>query len=192
MRRYVAISVVVLWQNIFFAASFCQVPLGRRKLSHLDLFGGIFGSDDSKRSDEELALYPNLQADQFDGLSEYIQQWAALFKGGGLTTPVKIIQTNADDSSKGVQILFQKVDTGYQDKDSSEESEGNEKEKERTKAVSEGGVEVLVEKKDDKIQVRARRCEIEEGTMIKEMSEDAILQELKKAMEVWRKETKAS
>ena len=55
--------------------------------------------------------------------------------------------------------------------------------------MKQGGVEVLVDKVDgDLLQVRAQRCEIEEGTMIKEMSEATILKELQKAMDVWKKE----
>jgi hypothetical protein len=38
------------------------------------------------------------------------------------------------------------------------------------------------------IQVRARRCDIDEDTMIKEMSEQAIINELQTAIDVWKKE----
>jgi hypothetical protein len=51
-----------------------------------------------------------------------------------------------------------------------------------------GGVEILVEKlSSSSLQVRAKRCEIDDDTMIKEMSEEVIIQELKKAIGVWKK-----
>jgi hypothetical protein len=90
-----------------------------------------------------------------------------------------------------VQILFQKVDTGYKSREEEEEEEeesSQQKDKEK-KEVKQGGVEVLVEKtSDDSVQVRARRCEIGKGTIIKEMSEETILKELQKALDVWKKE----
>ena len=166
------------------------------------LFDGLFGSDSNKNENEhdELAIYSNLPSEQFDGLAEYIQQWAMLFdkdKGGGgmgLTTPVTVrpIDKNNNDNNgmaKGVQIVFSKVQTGYRDKDKEKDKDKDEASKEPEKEVKQGGVEILVEKVgDDAVQVRAGRCEMEEDTMIKEMSEQTILKELKKAMDVWKKQ----
>ena len=142
-------------------------------------------------SDDELAVYTGLEASQLYSLSVYIQQSAALFvtSGVGLTTPVSVEPVVQSDASvSGARILFQKVDTGYDDKD--DENEEEEETKPKKQEVKQGGVEVLVEKvgNGDLLQVRAQRCEIEEGTMIKEMSEATILKELQKAMDVWKKE----
>ena len=55
--------------------------------------------------------------------------------------------------------------------------------------MKEGGVEILVEQLENgDIQVIAKRCDFDEDTMIKEMSESAILEQLKKAIGVWKKE----
>mmetsp|Transcript_24159 Transcript_24159/g.51230 ORF Transcript_24159/g.51230 Transcript_24159/m.51230 type:complete len:92 (-) Transcript_24159:424-699(-) len=55
-----------------------------------------------------------------------------------------------------------------------------------TKARKEGGVEVLVEKTTDgNIRVRARRCNMDNKTIVKEMSEEVIVKSLKKAVEAW-------
>ena len=164
------------------------------------LFGGIFGGDDKPGSDD-LVFYPNLASSdlKFDSLVDYLTQWAKLFegKGMGLTTPVSIRAASqnfliSDDVAKvnGVEIVFQKVATGYEDKDKEEDEDGKDNNKEE-KEVKQGGVAVIVEQlKDDSgsIQVRARRCEIDDDTMIKEMSEETILKELKKAISVWKKE----
>ena len=40
------------------------------------------------------------------------------------------------------------------------------------------------------IQVRAKRCDFDEDTMLKEMSEETIIKELSKAIDVWKRETK--
>jgi len=162
------------------------------------LFGGIFGTNEAKL-DDELALYPKLASSdlKFDSLVEYLQQWAQLFdgKGMGLTTPVTIRAVNnvldksSDDVVKasGVQILFLKVETGYKDKDEKEEEDAQEKRDE--KEVKQGGVEILVEQlQDSSVQIRARRCEMDDDTMIKEMSEETILKELKTMINVWKKE----
>ena len=51
---------------------------------------------------------------------------------------------------------------------------------------------VIKQGSDDKLQVLARRCNIDEDTMIKEMSEEAILNELKKAIRIWKEEAKVA
>jgi hypothetical protein len=162
------------------------------------LFG--FGGDKTKSSDD-LASYPKLaSSDQkYESLSEYIRSWSELLESGGirLTTPGKVEVVTAvepqDDvvSSQGVQIIFQKTDTGYKSKEEEEAMErGEEEEKpKKKKGVKEGGVEILVEKlATDEVRVRVRRCNMDEDTVIKEMSEETILEELKKAIDVWKKE----
>jgi len=145
-------------------------------------------SDNKKTDDHQLALYTGMS--KFESLGGYIQQWAAMFegKGMGLTTPVTIRTVN-DENTKGAQILFLKVETGYKDKDKDEDDDGVSPKDKQENEVKQGGVEVLVEKlPDDSVQVRVQRCEMDDETMIKEMSEETILKELKKAMEVWKKE----
>jgi hypothetical protein len=70
---------------------------------------------------------------------------------------------------------------------------GNSEKKATTKKKDEkkqGGVEVLVEKlSSSSLQVRAKRCEVDDDTMIKEMSEEVIIQELKKAIGIWKKKS---
>ena len=53
----------------------------------------------------------------------------------------------------------------------------------------EGGVQVRVERlSGGDLRVIASRCEVEEGTMTKEMSEGVIIDSLRKAVTAWRKE----
>ena len=89
------------------------------------------------------------------------------------------------------------MDTGYKSK--KEEAQSGEptdntdtkKKKKKKNEVKQGGVEVLVERlSSGEVQVRARRCNIDEDTMIKEMSEEAIVSELKAALGIWKRETK--
>ena len=63
---------------------------------------------------------------------------------------------------------------------------GNKKDKKEQVIVKPGGVEILVE--EQQLQVRVKRCETDEDTMIKEMSEETILKELKVALDVWKKD----
>ena len=55
--------------------------------------------------------------------------------------------------------------------------------------AKEGGVQVRVERlSGGDLRVIASRCEVEEGTMTKEMSEGVIIDSLRKAVTAWRKE----
>lgn len=165
------------------------------------LLGGLFGGDtDKKNNGEDLAIYENLATSdvKYQSLSDYVSTWSKLLegKGMGLTTPVKVrasVSQPIDDESvvdhSGVQILFQKVESGYKSKKEEDQYEQQDEPKKEKKVIKQGGVEILVEKlKDDSVQVRARRCEMEEETVIKEMSEATILKELKTALDVWKKE----
>ena len=153
---------------------------------------------------------------QYEALQEYIEKWSKLFTNGNikLTTPVTVelvqplLQTEESKASQnrrsGIRLLFKDTNTGYKTK--SEEKESNnssrpatvssdeatgKKEKKGASKVKQGGVEILVEKNNNGIQVTAKRCEIEEDTIIKEMSEETILNELKQAIEVWKRETQS-
>ena len=129
----------------------------------------------------------------------------------GLTTPVAVVTLPKPASSPaatkvpendvygeyvidytGVQLLFRKGKTGgrfaYQDKDEQKDKFDESKTK-KDVPITEGGVEVRVELlSNGELRVVAKRCDIEEGTLIKEMSEQTILDSLRKAVTSWRKE----
>ena len=132
----------------------------------------------------------------------------------GLTTPVTVVDLAADDEERevgeeedgyvvefsGVQLLFKKGKTGggsaYRDKDDErmhgkyERGDGREKDDDDNADIArEGGVQVRVERlSGGDLRVIASRCEVEEGTMTKEMSEGVIIDSLRKAVTAWRKE----
>mmetsp|Transcript_3683 Transcript_3683/g.8162 ORF Transcript_3683/g.8162 Transcript_3683/m.8162 type:complete len:227 (+) Transcript_3683:281-961(+) len=151
---------------------------------------------------------------KFEQLQQYVKQWSGTYegdrKGTGLTTPVLVRESRKAPSEfdgvvdrSGVRILFQSTNAGDRYKTSSEEKKD---EKERSSggggakkspsysgtkpfmsnARKEGGMEVLVEKTTGgNIRVRARRCNMDGKTVVKEMSEEVIVRSLKKAVEVW-------
>ena len=117
--------------------------------------------------------------------------------------------TDRDDGDKtvedvaGCRLIFQKVDTGYKSSKEEDNATGGGDDGTGTgtttsvdrKETKQGGVEIVVEKISSSLvtprsllRVRARRCEIDDDTMIKEMSEDIIVEELRKAIDVWKKE----
>ena len=165
----------------------------------LFMFGNLFGGDDKKENDE-LAVFSKLASDsddKYQALADYVEKWSKLFETGGikLTTPVKVVaaEPEIDEDSdvvaaSGVCLLFQSTNTGYMSKaeeDAAEQGEPEEAPKKEEK--KQGGVEVLVEKLESgEIRMRAQRCNMDEDTMIKEMSEDAIVTELMKAVDVWK------
>jgi hypothetical protein len=142
---------------------------------------------------------------QFESLSDYIRnKWALLFVNGSikLTTPVKLDQialsvSSEDDGvnvASGVRLLFQKMDTGYKSKEEEDRGESdnteNKKKKKKKDEPSQGGVEILVEQLEDgSLRVVAKRCDVEDDTLIKEMSEEKIMSELQKAIDVWKKDS---
>lgn len=161
------------------------------------MFGKLFGGNNggSKKLDEngEAKVFESSPEDinlEFEGLSDYIQKWGKLFVDGSikLTTPAQV-STIDGDNSVGSRFLFQSTDTGYKNRREEDEQKSNDdSSKKKKKAVSQGGLDVLVERGDDgKVRVIARRCEIEEGTIIKEMSEEIILSELNQAISAWKK-----
>jgi hypothetical protein len=140
-------------------------------------------------------------------LLEYIQGWADILadSGKGLTTPVQAINGIQSRSSHlveqqdGVQLLFLSTKTGknYMSKEEERQRESATGKKPGTagapmalrKTVREGGIDVVVEiTNEQKLRVRARRCNYGEDAVIKELSEKTILKRLEDAMEVWKKE----
>ena len=168
--------------------------------THLNLFGNLFGENiQEDQAGNELARFANLASPSFDSLSTFILEWGKLFTEGyektGLTTPVDLVKLpenyRVDDeedvaNTSGLQLLFVKTKRGYADKDREEDEDMETKEE---AAVKEGGVEVRVQELvGGELQVVASRCEVEEGTMIKEMSEKVIIDSLGKAVAAWKKE----
>lgn len=177
-----------------------------RDTSRLYFFFG--GNQEVDSKDKELVSFPKLATAntdvKFESLSGFISTWSQKFeddrKAMGLTTPVKVTNTleereedddNGDVAEEaGVRIIFQATKTGYKSKeeeDASKNGEGGGKKKKGP--PKEGGVEICVQKMTNgEVQLKARRCDTDEDTMVKEMSEEAIISQLKKAVDVWKKE----
>ena len=169
----------------------------------LNLF---FGKNEPDTKEKELVFYPKLataNADvKFESMVGFIETWSKKFeedrKGMGLTTPVKVEASLEDESepipdlveAKGVRILFQPTKTTYKsrkEEDAVEKDEGETKKKRGP--PKEGGVQIRVEKlTNGEVQLRAARCNIDEDTMIKEMSEEVIVSQLKQAVDAWKKQ----
>ncbi|VEU38126.1 unnamed protein product [Pseudo-nitzschia multistriata] len=179
------------------------------------LFGGIFGGGgggsaptggDEHGNGAVLAEYgvglPGgdnaLLQQKLESLSSFVtKEWAGLFASGGitLTTPVKVSRSGGPAGEGGAvcRLVFEKVDTGYGDKD---KDDGNENENttknEKKEQAKQGGVEVSVLPPGEgrtTATVRVTRCEMDGNTMVKEMSEERILRELRDAIAVWEKES---
>jgi hypothetical protein len=182
------------------------------------LFGGTFGggggSTDEKK-DAILGSYEIVSPDAddtttivlFESLSDYIcNEWAQLFVNGNikLTTPVKLEtfvspqSSSSDDveTASGVRLIFQKRDSGYKSKREEEEEEdqsGQKAKKKQNEEPRQGGVEIMVEKlrgQGRPFRITAKRCEVDDDTTIKEMSEETIVHELQTAIDVWKKDMK--
>ena len=169
---------------------------------HLNLFG-MFGGDDSKNDfNLELIRFSNLEKSgnnninqTYSGLVEFLKEWSLFLEGkkSGITTPIQVsflkdIQKEEEqvDSSFGVKLSFQRVKSSYNDDDDDDK-------KEEKTVISEGGVLIVVtQTKKGEVTTIAKRCDIEEGTLIKEMSEETIIQNLKDAITAWKKEQASS
>ncbi len=154
---------------------------------------------------------------KFDTLAEYMIQWSNRFENDasaeGLTTPVSIVASRRPPSiaegvlmRTGVRFQFKPTNTGASYKSKSEErayerqdgpqTSSSGETKKRTvnpppmkKQKKEGGVEIFIEKTtSNELRVRARRCNMDDATVIKEISENAIIKKLQKAIEVWVRE----
>lgn len=183
-----------------------------------NLFGGGDGASDKSKG--ELASFRNLEkstADAdvaFDSISTYLVEWANLFDGDGgkergLTTPVTVSTLNApvpadddDDAqdngseviaSSGIKFTFKPPKNAFEDKKDTDD--GDKGDKKKKKETSPGGVQVIAEKiasggGEVEVRLLASRCDIDEGTIIKEMSEQCIVDDLRKAVKIWREERK--
>jgi hypothetical protein len=151
---------------------------------------------------------------KFESLAGYVDEWSNLFKNGakgtGVTTPVNVVRSKLNNdgndplaiqSKFGVRLEFKQTNTGSAYKSKSEEREMERPGSPSTSSSSgpvynknkkEGGVEAIVEliedvngKKD--LRVRARRCNMGDFTVLKEMSEESIVKNLGKAVDLWKK-----
>lgn len=165
------------------------------------------------RSEELATDYVELET-KFEGLASYMEQWSGRFnngaKGTGLTTPVTVSPSRFRNEPEvpnvirkyGVCLEFKITTTGAAYKSKSEERELEKMSGKQQKSgqplttlkqKKEGGIEILVEevsKEDGKfeLRVRAKRCNMDDNTVIKEMSEETILKRLNEAIQAWKKE----
>lgn len=165
----------------------------------------LWRSDTLVEGDEDLDR-------KFEALASYMDQWSERFdkgaKGTGLTTPVAVSPSRFLDEVEhpsvvrkyGVRLEFKQTSTGSSYKSKSEEKDleattPNESSTSGTantfRQSKEGGVEIVVEEvtKADKrqLRVRARRCNMDDATVVKEISEKDILKRLGEAVGVWKK-----
>jgi len=147
---------------------------------------------------------------KFEELASYVEQWSDRFKKGakgtGLTTPVSVVPSRfgkGNDAPNvlrkfGVRLEFKQTKTGAAYKTASEEKElesnqpGNNSPISNLRQKREGGIEILVEEVKaggkNELRVRAKRCNMDDNTAVKEMSEETILKRVREAVEVWKKQ----
>jgi hypothetical protein len=141
--------------------------------------------------------------DQLGRLIEYLHEWANLPESSGaLTTPIRVVTNGPTAPTAGVaeqsvmQFLFLPTATGSRyvsrDEERTREQEnrsGGASLPKASKATKEGGLEFLIEvTHDDKVRVRARRCNYAPGVILKEMTEETMLARLKKVMTYWNEQ----
>eukprot|EP00978_Attheya_sp_CCMP212_P001608 scaffold3281_cov55-Attheya_sp.AAC.5 len=117
-----------------------------------------------------------------------------------LTTPVQVQTT-----PQGLRLLFVPNEPSYRDntndnnnkKDNDDDWRANanakpKQENNKKKKKKQGGVEFQVEAASPQLTVIVRRCNMDDDTMIREMSEETILSQLQSSIQVWKKEQKNS
>ena len=141
----------------------------------------------------------------FDQLNEYLGEWAIMMESGKkkLATPIRVAPSTRQSNlvregvkdRAGVRLLFLPTNTGSaymsrsEERAREQETGGRSTASKRRRIKPEGGVEVLVEVTDrDTLRVRARRCNMADDTVIKEISEETILKRLAESLEVWKKD----
>ena len=147
---------------------------------------------------------------KFEELASYMEQWSDRFnrgaKGTGLTTPVSVVPSKFGKEKDapnvlrkfGVRLEFKQTNTGAAYKTKLEEKQlesnqpGNKSPSVSLGQKREGGIEILVEevkaRGKHELRVRAKRCNMDDNTAVKEMSEETILKRLGEAVEVWNKQ----
>ena len=164
-----------------------------------DLFVKLRGPELSRTT-----MLPESKMETFDLLAEYIVEWGSLMaKNQKLITPIKAVPSFYPKISpslqeqRGVKLLFQSTKTGknYMSKDEERDMEAKTGRSPTKNSVSpsrkqrpEGGVEVLVEvTQANELRVRARRCNMEDNTIVKELSEESILSRLQESLKAFDK-----
>ncbi|CAM9294060.1 unnamed protein product [Pylaiella littoralis] len=140
----------------------------------------------------------------FDGMSEgsgtfrawaFLREWAQSWKeeGTGLTTPVKVF---ADEEARRTGLYFDPSQTQYLSAKEEREAEEQRKAKANSRGESgppskmrgllkkEGGLDIIVEDRPYP-RVRVVRANMGPKTVVKEMSEQLILDRLKKDVKAW-------
>ena len=141
---------------------------------------------------------------KYDQLNEYLGEWALMMESDKqkLTTPIRVETRPSSKPSHGVEaragvrLVFLPTNTGTaymsRDEEKQRESErgGGSSSGSTTKkrlSQQQGGVEVLVEiTSQDSLRVRARRCNMADDTVLKELSEATILKRLEDCIDVWK------
>eukprot|EP00977_Amphora_coffeiformis_P002272 scaffold426_cov219-Amphora_coffeaeformis.AAC.34 len=148
--------------------------------------------------------------DELGRFIEYMHEWGSIPESSkALTTPIRVVTDGPTSPTAGVveqsvmQFLYLPTNTGSRYMSKSEErarereagsrSGGANSSPEKTlaaaKKAKEGGLEIVMEvTRDDKVRVRARRCNYSPGVIIKEMTEETLLGRLKKTLDYWQKE----
>ena len=158
-------------------------------------------------NENELAIFPKLASGnvKYNSLVDFVTKYAKKFqddrKGMGLTTPVKLVPAleeedsdTSDDVTKqdGVRLVFQSTQTGYKSKkeEDAPAATGQEnKSQKKRKPPKQGGVEFRIQLlSNGDVQLKIRRSDVDEDTVVKEMSEEAIVSQIKSAVQAWRKE----
>ena len=96
-------------------------------------------------------------------------------------------------ASSGVKFTFKPPKNAFDDQNNKDTAKTADEKKKKKKETSPGGVQVLAQKilgGEVEVRVVASRCGIDEGTIIKEMSEQCICDDLRKAIKIWRDERK--
>ena len=131
--------------------------------------------------DYDAELYRSAPLDAADGdLAEWIEKWARraiLGEGAGgasvkLTTPVKLSRRDG-----GARLVFTKSGSGYADKDKAKDDKWkDDDDKPAPPKAGTGGVDVSA----DSGAIVATRCAYEGAGIVKQMSEEKIVSQLRK------------
>ena len=131
--------------------------------------------------DYDAELYRSGRLDAADGdLAEWIEKWARraiIGEGAGgasvkLTTPVKLARRES-----GARLLFTKSGSGYADKDKAKDDKWkDDDDKPAPPKAGTGGVDVSA----DSGAIVATRCAYEGAGIVKQMSEEKIVSQLRK------------
>ena len=131
--------------------------------------------------DYDAELYRSGRLDAADGdLAEWIEKWARraiIGEGAGgasvkLTTPVKLARRDG-----GARLVFTKSGSGYADKDKAKDDKWkDDDDKPAPPKAGTGGVDVSA----DSGAIVAKRCAYEGSGIVKQMSEEKIVSQLRK------------